>query len=517
MMMRERRRFLPLLTCAVVLAVVVGPAASQQPARFSQAPNIVSAYPRDFRNIDPAHIPGSPDYQIALNVFSGLVRYSVNSLDVEPDLAERWRVSPNGQVYTFFLRKGVKFHHRFGEFTAKDVKYSFERILNPATRSRYRASMLIVDTVDVVDDYTARITLKAPSASFLAGVLAFRPGYIVSQRAVEQLGERFQFNPIGTGPFQFVSYTPRQELVLEAFPEYFRGAPPIKRITWKVVPDENVAGLALQKGEINHMIVRDPQVYKALQRDSNLAFTATPTTGWWEFSMNTRRRPVDDVRVRRALAHAVDRDTFVRTVLEGLGSPAYSVIPPGMIGHTGEVEKYPYNVQRAKQLLAEAGFPNGFRINVVYEPAEYADLIATAMQQWFKDIGVDLQLIKLEAGAWTARRQAGDYDITISGTTRFDPDQFLTEQFHSASFPPGGNQSYYGAIDDMIEAQRRAINTRERARLLVDIQKKVAVDAPFMPLFNPVYVTAYHKNQKGHALNTAHWMTRFEFVKIERN
>lgn len=510
------RRLFTVLAGALVLAVVTGPALSQQSVRYSLAPVIVSAYPRDFRSIDPAHIPGSPDYQIALNVFSGLVRYKGNSLDVEPDLAERWRVSPNGQVYTFFLRKGVKFHRGFGEFTARDVKYTFERILNPATRSRYRASMLIVDTVEVVNDYTVRVNLKAPSASFLAGVLAFRPGYIVSQKAVEQLGDRFAFNPIGTGPFQFVSYTPRQELVMEAFPEYYRGAPSIKRIVWKVVPDENVAGLALQKGEINHMIVRDPQVYKALQRDPNLAFTATPTTGWWEFSMNTRRKPLDDARVRRALAHAVDRDTFIKTVLEGLGSPAYSLIPPGMIGHTNEVEKYPFNAARARQLLAEAGYSGGVRINVVYEPAEYADLMVTAMQQWFKDIGVDLQLIKLEAGAWTARRQSGDYDITISGTTRFDPDQFLTEQFHSASFPPGGNQSFYAAIDDMIEAQRRAINTRERARILAEIQKKVAADVPFVPLFNPVYVTAYHKSQKGHALNTAHWMTRFEFVKIER-
>ena len=512
-----RSRLLTALACVLGLAVIAGPAFSQQSVRFSLAPVIISAYPRDFRNIDPAHIPGSPDYQISLNVYSGLVRYKVNSLDVEPDLAERWRVSPNGQVYTFFLRRGVKFHRGFGGFTAKDVKYSFERILNPATRSRYRASMLIVEGVEVVEDYTVRITLKAPSASFLAGVLAFRPGYIVSRKAVEQLGERFAFNPIGTGPFQFVGYTPRQELVLEAFPEYFRGAPPIRRIVWKVVPDENVASLALQKGEINHMIVRDPQVYKALQRDANLAFTATPTTGWWEFSMNTRRRPLDDVRVRRALAHAVDRDTFIKTVLESLGSPAYSVIPPGMIGHTADVEKYPFNVARAKQLLAEAGYAGGLRINVVYEPGEYGDLMATAMQQWFKDIGVDLQLLKMEAGAWTARRQSGDYDITISGTTRFDPDQFLTEQFHSASFPPGGNQSFYGGIDDLIEAQRRAINTRERARVLIEIQKKVASDVPFVPLFNPVYVTAYHKSQKGHALNTAHWMTRFEFVKIERN
>jgi peptide/nickel transport system substrate-binding protein len=512
---RNRLRW---LAGALIGALVLGIASTQVSGQAARLPagSIVSAYPRDFRSMDPAHIPGSPDYQIALNVFNGLVRYKHNSLDIEPDLAERWRVSPNGQVYTFFLRKGVKFHRNYGDFTAKDVKYTIDRILNPATRSRYRATMTIIDRVDVVDDHTVRIELKAPSASFLAGVLAFRPGYIVPQRAVDELGDRFGFNPIGTGPFQFVSYAPRQEIVLEANPSYFRGPTAVKRIVWKVIPDDNVGGLALQKGEINHMIVRDPQVYVALQRDRRLAFTATPTTGWWEFSLNTRRRPLDDVRVRRALAHAVDRETFIKTVLEGLGSPAYSVIPPGMIGHTADVEKYPYNVARAKQLLAEAGVGGGFRATLVFEPSEYGELMATAMQQWFKDVGVDLQLLKLEAGAWTARRQSGDYDITISGTTRFDPDQFLTELFHTGSFPPGGNQSYYGAIDDMIEAQRRAINSRERGRILVDIQKKVASDVPFIPLFNPVYVTAYARNQKGHALNTAHWMTRFEFVTFER-
>jgi ABC-type transport system substrate-binding protein len=278
-----------------------------------------------------------------------------------------------------------------------------------------------------------------------------------------------------------------------------------------------VAALALQRGQVNHMIVRDPQVYKSLQRDPNIAFTATPSAGWWEFTMNTRRKPLDDPRVRRALAHAVDKAIFAQTVLEGTGKPAYSVIPPGMIGHTEDVEKHAFNPSRARELLAEAGHPNGLRINVVYEPAEFADLIATALQQWFRDIGVTLELAKLEAGAWTARRQRGDYDLTISGTTRFDPDQILTEQFHSASFPPGGNHSYYGAVDQLIEQQRRARTDAERARILVQIQKKVAEDAPFVPLFNPTYITAYHRSQTGHAPNTAHWMTRFEFVRFEGN
>jgi ABC-type transport system substrate-binding protein len=515
-MSRAPRAFVLVFVAVLTIGMVVS---APQPRAAAQVPpgTIISAYPRDFRSLDPAHIPGSPDYQIAMNVFSGLVRYKADNLDVEPDLAERWEVSSDGRTYTFYLRRGVQFHRTYGEMTARDVKFSFDRVLDPETKSRYRETMAIIQSVAVVDDYTVRIRLAAPSASFLRGALAFRPGYIVSERAVRQLGERFQFNPIGTGPFQFVSYTPRQQLVLEAHPRYFRGAPAVRRIVWQVVPDENVAALALQRGQINHMIVRDPQVYKALQRDPNLAFTATPSAGWWEFTMNTRHKPLDDARVRRALAHSVDKDTFARTLLEGMGSPAHSVIPPGMIGHTEDITKYAFDPARAKQLLTEAGHPNGFRINLVYEPAEFAELIATALQQWFKDIGVTLELVKLEAGAWTARRQRGDYDLTISGTTRFDPDQILTEQFHSASFPPGGNQAYYGAVDQLIEQQRRARTDRERARILVQIQKKIAEDAPFVPIFNPTYITAYPKNQTGHAPNTAHWMTRFEFVRFQGN
>ncbi|MBM3450403.1 MAG: ABC transporter substrate-binding protein [Armatimonadetes bacterium] len=513
MNLRRATQVAGLILAIVIFAGGAGTSLQAAPARPEAV--IISAYPRDFRNIDPAHIPGSPDYQIAMNVFSTLVRYKVDSLDVEPDLAERYRISPNKRVFTFFLRKGVQCHKNFGELTARDVKFSFDRILDPATRSRYRASISQIQSIEVVDNYTVRFTLSSPANSFLGSVLAFRPGFIVCQKAFEQLGANgFQFTPVGSGPYQIVGYTPRQEIVLEAHAKYFRGAPAAKRIVWRVVPDENVAALALQRGEINHMISRDVQVYKALQRDSNLRFTATPTTGWWEVMINTRRRPLDDVRVRRALAHALDRETFVRTVLEGVGQPAYSIIPPGLFGHTNDVEKYPRNVARARQLLTEAGFPNGFRINVVYEPSDYGETISLALQQWFRDIGVTLDLVKLEAGAWTARRSAGDYDLTVSGTTRFEPDQFLSEQFHSASFPPAGNLSYYDQIDNLIEAQRRALNDRERTTIIQQIQRKVAQDVPFLPIFNPVYVTAYHRSQTGHPLNTAHWMTRFEFVKF---
>ena len=499
---------------AAVLAVVSLPVVGLPQSGPAREQVIVAAYPRDFRNLDPARIPGSPDYQIAMNVFNGLVRYKSSSLDVEPDLAERWTVSPDGKTYTFVLRRGVQFHHDYGEMTSADVKFSFDRILNPETKSPYRDSMQIIQSVDTPDKYTVRVVLNAPSSSFLAAVLAFRPGYIVSQRAVEQLGSKFSLNPIGTGAFQFASYAPRQEIVLDANAHYFRGAPAAKRIVWKIVPDDNTAALALRRGEINFMIVRDVQVYKDLQKDPSLAFTATPAAGWWGFYMNTRRKPLSDVKVRRALAYATDRETFVKALLEGVGQPIYSILSPGMVGYTANIERYPFNPARAKALVAEAGYPNGFKINVIHEESAYSSVIATAMQEWFKNIGVTLDDQRLEAGAWTARHQAGDYDINIDGITRFDPDQILTEEFHSVSFPPGSNYAYYGAIDALIEAQRRALTTRERVQILAAIQRKVAEDVPVVPIVDPIYVTAYNRGQHGYGANTGHWMTRFEFVKF---
>lgn len=473
------------------------------------------AYFRDFRNLDPAHLPGSPEYQIAMNVYSGLVKYQAGSTEVEPDLAESWEISDDGRTYTFHLRDNVQWHHGYGPFTAHDVKYSFERVLDPDEQSRYRSGMEIIESIEVVDDHTVRLVLKEPSAPFLTTQLAFRPGYIVNQRAVEELGEEFALNPVGTGPYQFVSYVPRRELILEANPDFYRGEPSVKRIVWNIVADENVQALALQRDEINYMIPRDVQVWQNLTGAEGIAFTETPTTGYWQYSLNTRREPLDDVRVRRAIAHAVDKALFVETLLEGQGEPTNTVVSPGLIGHTEDVPSYDYDPERARELLAEAGYPDGFTIEAVYDSAsEYGSLMATALQQWLEDIGVELRLVGLEAGAWTARRQAGDYDITISGTTRADPDQILSEQFHSDNFPPGGNQSFYSAVDELIEAQRSAVDPENRREILVQIQNRIAEDVPEIPMFVPIYVTAYRDYVVGDIPNHIHWMTFFEAIEI---
>ena len=475
-----------------------------------------AAYFRDFRNLDPAHLPGSPDYQIAMNVYSGLVRYKLGSTEVEPDLAESWEISDDGLVYTFFLREDVQWHHGYGQFTANDVKYTFDRVLDPAEESRYRSGMSLIESVEVIDDFTVRLTLSGPSASFLTTQLAFRPGYMVNQQAVEDFGEDYSLNPVGTGPFQFISYTPRENIILEAFSDFYRGEPDVKRVVWNIIPDETVAALALQRDEVNYMIPRSVEVWQNLKVADGIAMTETATTGYWHYSFNTSQAPFDNVLVRQAFAHAVNKQLFIDSLLEGQGAVADTVIANGMIGHTDDVAIYNFDPERARQLLAEAGFADGLSVNVVYDGgSDFAALLATALQGWLADVGVDLELVGIEAGAWTARRQSGDYDITISGVTRADPDQILTEQFHSDNFPPGGNQSYYGAIDDLVEAQRVAVSSELRAEILVEIQQRIAEDVPELPVFQPVYITAYADYLSGDAPNHIHWMTLFEHLKFD--
>ena len=483
-------------------------------ATFASAkdPVIVSAYFRDVRSLDPAIAPGSPDQQLITNIFSGLVRYTFGSNDVEPDLATHWDITDGGRVYTFYLRDDVQWHKGYGAFTANDVKYTIERILDPATNSRWRTGMEVVESVEVVDDYTVKVTLKRPSAPFLTAVMAFVPGYIVNQRAVEELGEAFAFNPSGTGPFQFVSYEPRQQLVLQTFPDFYRGEPEVKRIVWNVVADENVQALALLRGDLNYMIVRDTEVVEALRGQPGITLMETPSTGYWYYAFNTRRAPLNDVRVRQAIAHAVDKELFVESILSGNGLVTDTVIAPGMFGHTPDVPRYEYDPAKARALLAEAGYPNGFTINIVYNAGGgFHDPLAIVLQEWLSDIGVTLELVGLEGGAWTARRQTGDYDITISGITRADPDQILSEQFHSGSFPPGGiNQSYYDVIDELVEAQRFAVDPAERAAILAEIQRRIATDVPELPMFAPIYTTAYADYIVGEMPNTSNWILFFD-------
>ncbi|MBI4280237.1 MAG: ABC transporter substrate-binding protein [Armatimonadetes bacterium] len=512
-------RGLALTVIAVLSALATWTATPPGSAWGAGAPEdeIRTGYSRDFQSVDPAHIPGSPDYQAAMNIYSGLVRYKKDSTEVEPDLAERWTVSADGKTYTFYLRRNVIWHAGYGRFTAHDVKYTLERIKDPATRSRYARPLEILDRIDVVNDYTVRLVLKQPYSALLGAVLAFRPGFIVKKEAVEKLGKDFPLNPTGTGPFQFVSYRPRQEMIWVANERYYFGAPQIKRVRWRIIPDEMATALALQRDEINYMIVRKPEVYRLLKGVPSVRMTATPSAGWETIFINTRRKPFDDVRVRRAVAHAINKDQLAFSVAQGMATVGTgSVIPPGVFGHTGDIPRYEHSVERARRLLQEAGYGRGLTATLIFRQEGASPDVATAMQAMLAEIGITLKLELLESGAYFARRNTGNYDMLINNISRAEPDQFLTEIFHSANIPPGNNEAFYGGADSLIDAQRVEVTPERRRQLIVEAQRKIAQDVPAIVLWNDFNVVAYQRYVRGQVANISHWMTRFEFMHFAR-
>jgi peptide/nickel transport system substrate-binding protein len=510
-MKRDRRIFgwVVGLAVALVAGTVSGTLVSAQPAQRE----LKMAYIVDVLNLDPAHF--SVDDHIAMNVFNGLVRYQKRSMAVEADLAHKWETSADGKVYTFHLRKGVQWHKGYGEFTARDVKYSIDRIKDPATRSRYRTLLEIVQRVDVIDPYTVRMTLTESYPDFLPAILAWRPGWIVNRRAVEELGERFGKTPIGTGAYEIVSWRPRAEMVFKANERYFRGAPQIKNVRFLVIPDENVAALAMQKDEVNFMPVRGTQAYLSLRADANIDMVATPIAGWRGLVLNNTRKPLDDPRVRRALHHAVNRQSLLNDVLQdfgtldGIGSP----IPPGVFGHDPNVPKFDFNPDAARRLIAEAGVSN-VRLRLIVRPSGDDPTVAAALQQFFRRVGVEVAVDQLEQAAFQARRTAGDYDMLIEGPSRAAPDQFLTT-FEGREFPTGASASGYKGADDLIARQRTEVNPAKRKQLLVEIQKKIAGDVAIIQLWRPFYVTAGRKYVKNDVPNARWWVTWWEHMKIE--
>ncbi|MBI4276904.1 MAG: ABC transporter substrate-binding protein, partial [Armatimonadetes bacterium] len=364
-------------------------------------------------------------------------------------------------------------------------------------------------------EHTVRIVMKAPAPYLVGGVLPYRPGWIVNQRAVQELGDRFGKTPVGTGAYEVVSWRPRAEMVFKANERYYRGAPQIKNVRFLVIPDENVAALALQKDEINLMPVRGTQAYLSLRGDPNINMVATPVAGWRGLVFNVTRKPLDDVRVRRALHHAVDRKSLLQDVLhnfgtlEGVGSP----IPSGGCGHTLDVPKYDYNPEAARRLIAEAG-ASGARMRMIFRPSGDDPVVGAALQQMFRRIGVEVILEQLEQAAYQSRRGRGDYDMLIEGPTRAAPDPFLTG-FEGREYPSGANSNGYRAADDLIQRQRAELNPARRKQLLVELQKKIAGDVPLVQLWRPYYVVASRSYVKNNVPNERWWITWWEYMKME--
>ncbi len=476
------------------------PTVSSEPTAIAAPKTIRVGTSRDILTLDPALMVQLPDYPIATAIYSSLVKYKPGmTTEVEGDLAEKWETSPDGKTYTFHLRKGVKWQGNYGEVTADDVKYTFERIRDQKTASPYASDFANVEAMEVKDEYTFSITFKTPNVAFIRAVAAFRPGRIVKKEAIEKFGKEYTANAVGSGPYVLEKWTPNSEIVLAKNPEYWNAAKyTIDRIVYKVIPEASVRALALQSGDIDIAYVSDPESLSALQGAKDVSLMEAPGTNIVKLYFQCQRAPFNDPRVRRAISYAIDADSIGAFALDGVGAPARSEIPPFMFGYTENVEKLEFNVEKAKQLLADAGVTTPLDMNIIVWDFGTYPKASEPLPAMLREIGINVKLEIVEGGLIQTRFKQGNYDGAVFGIGRFDADQVLTPGYLSANVG-SSNRAYYSnpELDKVIAEQASAVDPAKRAAALERAQQMIRKDTVDVPLYVEKIFLAARSNVKG--------------------
>ncbi len=468
-------------------------------------------YQNDVATLDPAIGYDWQNWSMIKSLFDGLMDYKPGTTELVKDLAEEYSISEDGTVYTFTLRKGVKFHNG-RELKASDVKYSLERTVNPKTQSPGAGFFNAIVGYDdmaaskdqhlsgvvVVDDYTVKITLKQPNATFLH-VMAINFASIVPKEEVEKWGADFGKHPVGTGAYSLAEWKLGQQIVFKKNPSYYRvGLPHIDTITFEVGQDPMVALLRLQKGEVD--IAGDgvpPAKFLEFKNDpkyKNLMVTGDQLhTGY--VTLKTTLPPFDNLKVRQAVNMAINKDRIVR-IINGRAVPANQPLPPAMPGYDKAYQGYAYDVEAAKKLLAEAGHPNGFNTELYVMNTDPQPRIAQSIQQDLAKVGIRAQIKSLAQANVIAAGSAKDQAPMVwSGGMAWiadfpDPSNFYGPILGCGGAVEGGwNWSLYcnksldaaaAKADSMAKPEQQA----ERIELWKKIFTDVMADAPWVPVFN---------------------------------
>ena len=472
----------------------------------------------DITGLDPAKLFNIENQVICNHIYNGLVRYEYEKNGaIVPDLAERWDVSTDGRTYTFHLRKGVKWHKGYGELTADDVKFSYERVLDPKTASRYQGEFKLVEAVEVVDPLTVRIRLKSKYPGFLNKVAAYNQGFVISKKAMEKLGDQYATYPVGTGPFVFESWSPKNQVVLLANKEYFGGAPKLDRVVFKLIQEETTAEIALQRGEIDvFFALQNAEVIDRLSKAPGITVQRRTANHTINAVLNSTYEPLGKPQVRLAIAHALNLKALREVFFNGLKGQPNWVLTSSFEESAKDLTEWPYDPDKAKALLREAGYPNGFRLTITSPTLQPYDKVAVVLADDLRKVGLDTNVQLLERAAYLAARGAGTPQVVITGVTGpADPDQPLWNLLHSSSFPPGLNTARYKGIDQLLEAAQVELDRTKRLALYRQIQLKLREDVPIVPLYNDQLFAATRAGVKGFAPDPQFTMNAYP-VTIEK-
>jgi peptide/nickel transport system substrate-binding protein len=458
-------------------------------------------------NLDPRVSSDDTSQKLGQLIFSSLMTLD-DHLQVVPQLAERIE-NADALTWIVTVRRGVRFHDGH-ELTSADVVYTFRSLLEPAFVSPLKGAYRMVRSVEARDRYTVVFSLKEPFTTFPANL-------VLPPIAPDGAGPSFREHPIGTGPYRFVSYAVDDRLELAPFDDYYGGRPRNEGLVFRFVPDEIMRGLELRKGTMD-LVVNDigPDVVHQLEESPSLQTVESPGTDYQYIGVNLRDPVLRDVRVRRALAYAVDRDAIVKYLRRGLATPAVGIMPRIAWAFEPDVFQFAHDPARARQLLDEAGYPDPdgdgpatrFTLSMKVQSIEFSRLQAAVIQQSLREVGIGLDVRMYEFATLYADVLKGNfqlYTLQWTGGYAADPD-ILRRVFHSQQTPPSGfNRGYFNDphVDALIDRATSSSDPDQRRKLFSEVQKILARDVPYISLWNKTNYVVAQKTLSGITLRPA--------------
>jgi len=490
--------------------------ASRRDASSRAQDRVVVARPSDATNLDPARASDIESLEVAEQVFGRLVRFAAGRLEPEPDLATDWTVSADGTTWTFELRPGVLFHDGT-PFDAEAVVFSFERQIvadHPAHEPDFVwvRSYRNIKRVVALTPLRVQFQIDRPFAPFLAN-LAIGPAAIVSPTAVRRWGTQFGRHPVGTGPYRFLEWIPGDRITLERNNDYWDQRAKTRYLVMLQLRDARQRMQALESGAADIVEQLDPDDIPLVRLDPDLRLVSAPASLVAYIALNTRRRPFDDPRIRRAVAHAIRRDAIVRFVYQGLATPAVGPLPPNVWGARQDLVSFNYDPERARALFAEAGFSGAasrpLKLYIPSVPRQYVpspERVAAVIRSCLEEVGFPVEIVAREPAELQRALWDGAHDLALTGWfgTNGDPDDFLYNLLDSdnAVGAHPSNISFYTNpwVHETIVAAQRATSRGDRERLYSQVQSVIASEAPWVPLAHPMVIFATRADISGLAV-----------------
>ena len=486
----------------------------------------------DSVGLDPALEEDGESFKVCDNIYDTLVQYRDGRTDLEPGLAEKWESSEDGLTWTFYLRRGVKFHDGT-PFNADAVLFSLNR-QHDKTHPFHNVSgsyvywvatglAEIVDKISAIDDFTIQITLKTAYAPFIY-TIAITPFAIVSPTAVKKWGDAYFNNPVGTGPFKFSRWDKNDKIVLVANDDYWGGRPNLDRVVFRSIPENAVRLIELQQGGLHAMEFPNPDDLQQIERDDTLQLLTQSGMNIGYLAMNFDKPPLDNQKVRLAINHAIDKAKIIEHLYQGLGMPAKNPIPPTLWSYDDTIQDYEYNPELAKKLLEEAGFPNGFETTLWALPVPRPYIpdgraLAEVIQSYLREIGIKTKIVTYDWGTYLEKTKNGEHDMAMLGWSADlgDPDNFFYFLLSKSSAEkPAGNIAFYRSdeMQNVLEKARATSDKDERDALYKEAQRIFHKDAPWVPLAHAKQVLVINKRVKNLKLQPLNWKY-FRTVSLE--